>query len=114
MPSTLSVSSEAPPLHGDSDGGFRVGDSRVLLEMVIHAFQQGETPEGIVQRFPSTKLSDVYAVIAYYLRHRAEVDTYLTERNREGETVRRRIEQAQGDMGDLRARLLSRRSEPGL
>ena len=44
MPLTLSV-----PLREDPPGVLRVGKSRVLLELVIHAFQRGETPEGIVQ-----------------------------------------------------------------
>jgi len=111
--STLAVYSEAPPLRTDSDGGFRVGSSRVLLEMVIHAFQQGETPEGIVQRFPSITLTDAYGVIAYYLRHQAEVDAYLAERNRQGEVVRNLIDQSQADIRDMRQRLLARSKRPG-
>ena len=41
---------EAPPLREDAAGAVRVGDSRVLLELVIHAFQDGATPETIVAR----------------------------------------------------------------
>ena len=58
-------------------GGLRVGRSRVLLELVIRAFQDGATPEAIVQRYPTTTLADIYAVVAYYLRHR-EGDLFLT------------------------------------
>jgi hypothetical protein len=43
----------AVPLRKDPPGVFRVGKSRVLLELVIRAFQQGETPEGIVRSYRS-------------------------------------------------------------
>jgi hypothetical protein len=35
------------PLWEDPPGVFPIGKSRVLLELVTRAFQQGETPEGI-------------------------------------------------------------------
>lgn len=41
---------EAPPLRDDGSGTLRVCNSRVLLELVILAFQDGATPEAIVQR----------------------------------------------------------------
>ncbi len=58
QPLTLSV-----PLYEDPPGVLRVGKSRVLLELVIHAFQRGETPEGIVQSYDTLSLPDVYAVV---------------------------------------------------
>ena len=61
------IETEAPPLQQDATGALRIGASRVLLELVIQAFQDGATPETIVQRYPTTTLSDIYAVIAYYL-----------------------------------------------
>jgi uncharacterized protein (DUF433 family) len=53
---------EAPPLKADGSGGLRVGGTRVLLEMVIRAFQDGATAETIVQRYPSLELSIPRAV----------------------------------------------------
>ena len=100
---------ESPPLREDVAGGLRVGDSRVLLELVIRAFQDGATPETIVQRYSTLALSDVYAVIAYYLRHRSEVEAYLTRREQEAEEVRKGIESQQGDLREIRARLPARR-----
>jgi uncharacterized protein (DUF433 family) len=52
----------------------------VLVELVIRAFQDGATPEAIAQRYPTATLADIYAVIAYYLRHRQELDAYLAGR----------------------------------
>jgi uncharacterized protein (DUF433 family) len=104
---------EAPPLRQEDDGAIRVGESRVLLEMVIHSFQGGSSPETIVQQFPTLQLPDVYAVIAYYLRHQEAVEAYLAERDRQGDEVRRKIEAIQGDTSGLRARLQARRPKQG-
>ena len=99
---------EAPPLRRDTSGGLRVGNSRVLLELVIHAFEDGATPEAIAQRYPAATLADIYSVLAYYLRHREEIDAYLTEREQKAEEVRQRIESGQQDLAELRKRLLAR------
>src|SRR3982751_3755101 len=98
-----------PPIRPDESGAMRVGNSRVLLELVVRAFQDGATPEAIVQRYPTTTLADVYAVIAYSLRHPTDIDAYLATRERQADEVRERIEAGQGDMSDLRRRLLARR-----
>jgi uncharacterized protein (DUF433 family) len=103
------VLAEAPPLREDAAGALRVGDSRVLLELVIRAFQDGATPEAILQRYPTLALPDVYSVIAYYLRHRGEVEEYLARRERTAEEVRQRLETQRGDLSEIRARLLARR-----
>ncbi|HSG72737.1 MAG TPA: DUF433 domain-containing protein [Planctomycetaceae bacterium] len=100
---------EAPPLREDAAGAVRVGESRVLLELVIRAFQDGATPETIVQRYSTLELPDVYAVIAYYLRHPGEIDDYLERREQKAEEVRQRIESRQGDLSEIRARLLAKR-----
>jgi uncharacterized protein (DUF433 family) len=106
---SLTVQAEAPPLREDASGAVRVGNSRVLLELVIRAFQDGTTPESIVQRYPTLALHDVYAVIGYYLRHRGEVEEYLARREQSAKEVGGRIESQQGDLSEIRARLLARR-----
>lgn len=103
------LQTEAPPLRRDSSGALRVGSSRVLLELVIRAFEDGATPETIAQQYPTMTLADIYGVIAYYLRHRKEVDAYLAERERQAEEVRRQIERRQGDMTEVSRRLLARK-----
>jgi uncharacterized protein (DUF433 family) len=103
------LQTEAPPLRHDSSGALRVGNSRVLLELVIRAFEDGATPETIVQQYPTTTLNDIYSVIAYYLRHRNEVENYLAERERKADEVQQRIESRQGDLTEVRNRLLARR-----
>lgn len=80
------------PLRTDEHGKIRVGDTRVLLELVIHAFQQGESAEGIVDSYSTLKLADVYAVIAYYLTHRTEVDAYIAQEEAEADRIQKEIE----------------------
>lgn len=111
----LTIQAESPPIRQDAAGALRVGDSRVLLELVVRAFQDGCTPETIVQRYSTLRLSDVYAVVAYYLRHRNETEEYLTEREQKAKEVRQRIESQriesqQSDLSEIRARLDARRS----
>jgi hypothetical protein len=82
-----------------------------LLERVIHAFEDGATPEGIVQSYDTLDLADVYAVLTWYLRHKVEVEDYLRKRAEEAEAIRRMIEAKQPDRAELRARLMARRAQ---
>jgi uncharacterized protein (DUF433 family) len=106
----IEIHADIPPLLQDASGAVRVGDTHVLLELVIRAFQDGATPEAIVQRYPTTTLAHIYAVIAYYLRHREAVERYLREREQLAEVVRQRIEAQQGDLSEIRVRLLAQRT----
>ncbi len=93
------------PLRTDKYGAIRVGGTRVTLDIVIGAYQRGETPEQIVDAIDVLKLVDVYAVIAYYLANRDEIDAYLQKGQEEAEALRRMIEANQPDTSKLRARL---------
>jgi uncharacterized protein (DUF433 family) len=105
---SLDVVAETAPLTADRDGVVRVGATRVTLATVVAAFHEGATAETIVQQYPSLALADVYAVIAYYLRHRVDVDTYLTAQQEESALIRQQNEARFPPLG-VRARLLSRR-----
>jgi hypothetical protein len=54
-----------------------VGKTKVSLDSVVYAFQQGHSPETIHQQFPSLSLEEIYGAITYYLANREEVDQYL-------------------------------------
>ena len=81
-----------PLLLTDEQGSIRIGKTRVLLELVIRAYDAGSTPEEIAQRFDTLTLADVFAVLAYNLRHRQEVEEYLRRREIEAQEIRKRIE----------------------
>jgi uncharacterized protein (DUF433 family) len=110
----LTVRTDPVPLRTDEHGVIRVGDSQVLLDIVIRAFNNGADPEGIVHGYPTLHLADVYAVIAYYLRHRKEVDEYLHTRREEAERLRQEIEAKQPNRAELRAKLLARKAQMDL
>ena len=80
------------PLRMDEHGSIRVSGTRVTLEVILARHDQGERPEDIHTGFPTVPLTDIYAVIAYYLAHRDEVDTYLKQRAEEAERIRQKIE----------------------
>jgi uncharacterized protein (DUF433 family) len=96
------------PLREDDHGAIRVGDTRVLLDLVIQEFRNGATPEEIVESYGAMDLADVYAVISYYLRHPDMIDAYLHRREQEAKAVREMIEGAQPPRPNLRATIMAR------
>jgi uncharacterized protein (DUF433 family) len=107
---SLVLERETPPLREDKTGAIRVGNSRVLLEVVIRAFQDGASPESIVQRYSTLSLSDVYSTIAYYLRHQNTVEAYLNHREQLAQSVHQRLSSIQADLSLIRSRLLAQQS----
>lgn len=89
---TLTTDMLPPSLSVDSVGTIRVGDSRVSLDVVVQQYENGMTPEAMVQAYDTLGLADVYDVIAYYLRHREAVQSYLTHRAAEAEEIQAKIE----------------------
>lgn len=108
---TMPIHADPVPLRLDEGGAIRVGPSRVILDLVIHAYQAGDAPETIVHKYPTLNLADVYAVISYYLRHRAQVDDFLRQREVEAAELQRQIETSQPPRPDLCARWLARQAE---
>jgi len=106
---TMIVAAETPPLSADAAGVFRVGDSRVTLDTVVGAFRDGATAEEIAEQYPAISLGQVYAVIAYYLAHTAEVDDYLLAREQTAAEVRQANERLFDPTG-IRARLMARQA----
>lgn len=100
------------PLEMTVDGVLRVGNTRVTLDTVVAAFEEGATAEEIVQQYPTLHLADVYAVIAYYLRQHDEVQEYLKRRRQEADEIRKQNE-SRFDTKGLRARLLARLANKG-
>lgn len=93
----------------DETGAIRVGNSRVLLEIIIRSFQDGASPESIVHRYSTLSLADVYSAIAYYLRNQDMVETYLNHREQLANSVQKRLANIQPDLTFIRSRLLSQR-----
>lgn len=102
------------PLRLTEDGTIRIADSRVSLDSVVHHYKLGASAEQIAQKFPALDLADVYAAITYYLNHEEAVEEYLREQESKGDEIQKKIEsdpQYQKILSELRARLLTRKSE---
>ncbi len=77
----------ASPYIDQQDGAIRIAGSRVSLSSVVAGFQEGESPEKIVQSFPTLTLAQVYGAIAYYLDNKKLIDDYFAEVDREFERL---------------------------
>ncbi len=99
---------EQVPLRVDKTGAVRVIGSRVTLDTIINFFEQGESPEEIVDGFPTLRLADVYAIVSYYLKNKNAVRAYLREREKRAKTLRKKAEM-RSNTRDLKKRLLARR-----
>lgn len=95
------------PLARDAQGAYRVGGTRVTLDLVVRAFNRGATAEEIAQKYDSLQLSDVYQVIGYYLKHADELTEYLETRARNEEALQ--ADHSEWAPRGLHDRLLARR-----
>lgn len=98
---------ESIPLTKDAYGVYRVGESRVTLDLIVRAFNRGATAEEIVQNYPSVQLPDVYQVIGYYLKHGPELAPYFEQRDLEASALLSEHSDEWSPRG-LRDRLLAR------
>lgn len=107
----MSITLEPPPipLTMTPEGVLRISGTRVPLDTVVRAFQQGANPEEIAQDYPLT-LAEIYAVLAYYLWHREAVEDYMAERATMSAQARQSVE-SRTDLGGIRSRLLARQRE---
>jgi uncharacterized protein (DUF433 family) len=107
---TLLIDAEPIPLKEDADGVIRVAQTRVTLDTVVQTYLDGATAEEIVQQYPSLNLADVYAVISYFLRHSADVESYLQRRQKQADSVQKENENRFPTQG-IRLRLATRSGE---
>ncbi len=80
------------------DGAYRITGTRVSLDSVVYAFLQGESPERIIESFPSITLNQVYGAITYYLENREEIDRYLEQSEVEYEKLTRELQVQNADL----------------
>ena len=107
---SLTIAAEAPPLTVLENGAVRVTGTRMPLELLIRAHTvRGLSAEQIVREHAPLELADVYAVLGYYHRHRAEVEQYLAESDARAEQWRRKFEELRGPQ-PTRTELLKRRA----
>jgi len=57
------------PYIEERNGDLCIAGTRVSLDSVAISFQEGDSPEQIVQSFSTLNLAQVYGAIAYYLEN---------------------------------------------
>ena len=87
LPVTVDV-----PLRTDEYGVIRVGETRVTLITIVGRHLAGDSPQMIQEAFPTVSLTDIYAVVTYYLTNQATIDAYIAEVHREAEARRQAFE----------------------
>ena len=86
----------------------RVGRSRIGLDLIVEQSENGMTPEDIVRVYDTVLLADIHEVIAYYLRHRDAVHSFLKRREADSKALRSKVEAERPRIS--REELLARRS----
>jgi uncharacterized protein (DUF433 family) len=62
----------------ERDGGYYIAGTRISLDSIVHAFQDGESPEAILRSFPMAgPLVRIYGAITFYLENKDKVEEYL-------------------------------------
>jgi uncharacterized protein (DUF433 family) len=93
----------------DENGVMRIAETRVMLDSVVAAFEQGHSPETIRQQYPALSLEEVYGALTYYLGHQQEVTDYL---HRQGVVWDQWRSRTEGQRSPVVARLRALRAAP--
>ena len=64
-------------------GDYWITGTQVSLNPLVQVFRHGAAPMTIARFYPALSIEQVYGAIAFYLTHRAEIDSSL-QRNAEG------------------------------
>ncbi len=88
---SLPTAPEPVPFYISENGAVRLHGSRMPLEGVVELYKNGLSAEDIHRDF-NAPLAEVHGAIAYYLRHKEEVEAYVNEVKRSSEALRREAE----------------------
>ena len=90
------------------DGEIRLTGHLIGLFHIVRYYNEGYSPEMLIEQFPTLSLALIHKVIAFYLENRSEVDAYVT--NYEAELEQQRAAAPKGpSLAELRRRLESLR-----
>ncbi|MEX2169125.1 MAG: DUF433 domain-containing protein [Pirellulales bacterium] len=88
----LPLNGEPLPFRLEEGGVVRIGSSRITLDLIVEQYENGLSPEDMVQAYDTLVLADVHLAVAYYLRHLTDVTAYLMRRKEEAAALRAQIE----------------------
>jgi uncharacterized protein (DUF433 family) len=85
----------------------QVAGHRIGLQDLVYYYNEGYSPEGLLEAFPTLSLALIHKIIAFYLENRADVDAYVATCDAEME--RQRASAPRGpDAAELRRRLATK------
>jgi uncharacterized protein (DUF433 family) len=102
---------QSVPLAQWEDGSIRIAGSRVPIDAILHHYNLGSTPEQIAWKFQGLRTADIYAVIAYYLNNRDQIDQYLRDREASEEAYWQKLDsdpEYQRERREFREKLTAR------
>ena len=102
-----------PPVEMDKRGVLRVGGTRVTLDIVIEAHQEGLSPEEIAESYDVLTAAQVYAAIGYYLENKSLVEGYLNDAQRQADETRKLVESRSPRSGFKKRLLSQHRTQSG-
>ncbi|MGH9625918.1 MAG: DUF433 domain-containing protein [Bryobacteraceae bacterium] len=71
------------------NGGYYVIGTRIGLDVIVHEFQSGKSPEAILQSYSSIgSLAKIYGAITFVLEHPEAIATYLEDQERLWEEIK--------------------------
>jgi len=73
----------------ERDGGYYVAGTRVSLDSIVQCFNEGLSPEAILEEFDTLTLTQVFGAITFYLENQPAIDTYRVRQKQRFEAVRR-------------------------
>jgi uncharacterized protein (DUF433 family) len=78
---------------GEPRTSYRIGNTRISLDLIVYAWREGESPESLVESYPSLTLEQVHGALAFYFANREHVDEYLHQGEIDSEKLRVRLTQ---------------------
>jgi uncharacterized protein (DUF433 family) len=66
-------------LRQTTEGEILLAGHRIGLFHVVHAYNQGHSPEMLASHYPTLSLALIRDVIAFYLANQADVDAYVAD-----------------------------------
>jgi uncharacterized protein (DUF433 family) len=90
------------------NGGYYLAGTRISLDSIVQCFNEGLSPETILEEFETLTLAQIFGTIAFYLDNQPAIDAYRVRQMKRFEATRRG---APPLPGHLRQRLAAAREE---
>ena len=71
------------------NGGYYVAGTRIGLDVIVHEFESGKSPESILEDYPPIgTLAKMYGVLTFILQNPGAVAQYLEDQDRLWEEIK--------------------------